>query len=106
MKPVLYLIDFTGDKMITVDLSKDPQYPNGSMPLHTLITPDGKKAYLSTMSSDTAPATILALHVGDIDWNAGTADVRITNVMEISELGTKPSTPTNVQTLHQTIVNR
>ena len=83
MRPVLYLIDPISDTIITVDLSTDPKYPTGSFPLHTLITPDGKKAFLSTMSSDTAPATILALDINYIDWQAGWADVEITNVIEI-----------------------
>ncbi len=93
MRPVLYLIDPKSDKIITVDLSKNPKYPNGSMPLHTMITPSGNKAFLSTMSSDTAPATILALTIGDIDWNAGNADVSITNVINISKPGTIPKIP-------------
>ena len=46
MRPVLYLIDPISDTIITVDLSTDPKYPTGSMPLHTVITPDGKKAFL------------------------------------------------------------
>ena len=77
MRPVLYLIDPISDTIITVDLSTNPKYPTGSMPLHTIITPDGKKAFLSTMSSDTAPATILALDINNIDWQAGKADVAI-----------------------------
>ena len=74
-KPVLYLINPLTDQLITVDLTQDPKYPGG-MPLHTLITKDGKKAYLSTMSSDTEPASILALQIGTIDWNTGKADVQ------------------------------
>jgi hypothetical protein len=93
MRPVLYLIDPKSDKIITVDLSKNPKYPNGSMPLHTMITPSGDKAFLSTMSSDTAPATILALKIGNIDWNAGNAEVSITNVINISDPGTIPKIP-------------
>ena len=94
MRPVLYLIDPISDTIITVDLSTNPKYPTGSMPLHTVITPDGKKAFLSTMSSDTAPATILALDINNIDWQAGKADVAITNVIKIAEPNTKPPTPT------------
>ncbi len=93
MKPVLYLIDPRSDKIITVDLSQDPRYPNGSMPLHTMITPQGDKAFLSTMSSDNAPATILALKIGNINWQAGNADVSISNVINISEPGTIPKIP-------------
>ena len=93
MRPVLYLIDPISDTLITVDLSTDPKYPTGSMPLHTLITPDGEKAFLSTMSSDTAPATILALDINNIDWQAGKADVAITNVIKIAEPNTKPPNP-------------
>ena len=94
MRPVLYLIDPVSDTIITVDLSTNPKYPTGSLPLHTVITPDGKKAFLSTMSSDTAPATILALDINNIDWQAGKADVAITNVIKIAEPNTKPPTPT------------
>ncbi len=93
MQPVLYLIDPKSDKIITIDLSQNPKYPNGSMPLHTMITPDGNKVFLSTMSSDTAPATILALKIGNIDWNTGNANVSITNVINISEPGTIPKVP-------------
>jgi hypothetical protein len=93
MQPVLYLIDPQGDKIITVDLSTDPKYPNGSMPLHTVITPQGDKAFLSTMSSDTAPATILALKIGDINWQSGKADVSISNVINISKPGSTPTIP-------------
>ncbi|MDQ4074197.1 MAG: hypothetical protein M3162_07845, partial [Thermoproteota archaeon] len=93
MQPVLYLIDPQSDKIITVDLSQNPLYPNGSMPLHTMITPQGNKAFLSTMSSDTAPATILALDIGNIDWQAGKADVSISNVINISEAGSTPQIP-------------
>ena len=93
MRPVLYLIDPISDTIITVDFSTDPKYPTGSMPLHTLITPDGKKAFLRTMSSDTAPATILALDINYIDWQAGKADIDITNVIEIAEPNTIPPTP-------------
>ena len=46
MRPVLYLIDPISDTIITVDLSTNPKYPTGSLPLHTIITPDGKKAFL------------------------------------------------------------
>lgn len=87
MRPVLYLIDPVSDTIITVDLSTNPKYPTGSMPLHTIITPDGKKAFLSTMNSGSAPgpapATILALDINNIDWKAGKADVAITNVIKI-----------------------
>ena len=97
MRPVLYLMDIATDRMITVDLSKDPKWPGGA-PLHTVVTPDGTKTYLSVMSSEKDPLTILALRINKVDWKAGTADVRITNVMRVEEPGTSPSMPIPTET--------
>src|SRR5262245_8572779 len=86
----LYFFNMDTDQRIKVDLSKDPLWPGGGA-LHTIITPDGKKAYLSVMSSDKDPATFLALQIDALDWKAGTADVKITKVMRAAEPGEKPS---------------
>ena len=72
-----YLFNMDTDQRIKVDLSKDPLWPGGGA-LHTI---NGKKAYLSVMSSDKDPATFLALQIDALDWKAGTADVKITKVM-------------------------
>ena len=85
-----YLFNMDTDQRIKVDLSKDPLWPGGGA-LHTVITKDGSKAYLSVMSSDKDPATVLALRINKIDWNAGTADVKITKVMRVAEPGENPS---------------
>jgi len=77
------------DQRIGIDLSKDPLWPGG-MPLHTIITADGSKGYLTVMSSDKDPLTILALRINKIDWNNNTADVKITKVMRAGEPGDKP----------------
>lgn len=97
MKPDLYLINTESDKRVKLDLTKDPKWPGG-LPLHTIITADGSKAYLSVMSSDKDPLTILALRIDKIDWNAGTADMKITNVMRLEEPGTPPSRLVPTQT--------
>lgn len=89
-KPVLYLINTNTDAMITVDLGKDPKWPGGD-PLHSIITPDGSKVYLTLMSSDTDPLSIIAVSISDVNWNAMTAKVKITNVMTIENPGSKPS---------------
>ena len=86
----LYFFNMDTDQRIKVDLSKDPMWPGGGA-LHTIITADGSKAYLSVMSSDKDPATFLALHIDKLDWKAGTADVKITKVMRAAEPGEKPS---------------
>ena len=85
-----YFFNMDTDQRIKVDLSQDPLWPGGGA-LHTIITPDGKKAYLSVMSSDKDPATFLALRINKLDWNAGTADVKITKVMRAAEPGEQPS---------------
>ena len=56
----LYFFNMDTDQRIKVDLSKDPLWPGGGA-LHTVMTADGKKAYLSVMSSEKDPATVLAL---------------------------------------------
>lgn len=86
----LYFFNMDTDQRIKVDLSKDPMWPGGGA-LHTIITADGSKAYLSVMSSDKDPATFLALRINKLDWKAGTADVKITKVMRAAEPGEKPS---------------
>lgn len=89
MHPVLFLFDIESDRMITVDLTKDPLWPGG-MPLHAITTLDGRKAYLSLMGSAEEPTNILALRVNTIDWRDGTADVRITRVLRAEEAGSRP----------------
>src|SRR5215475_4902391 len=74
-----YLFNMDTDQRITVDLSKDPMWPGGGA-LHAIMTPDGQKAYLSVMSSDKDPLTILALRINKLDWKTNTADVKITKV--------------------------
>jgi len=97
MKPDLYFINMASDQRIKLDLTQDPKWPGG-MPLHTIITADGRKGYLSVMSSDKDPLTILALRINKVDWTANTADVRITNVMRLEEPGTPPSRLVPTQT--------
>lgn len=90
MRTVLYLINTKTDQVITLDLSQDPSYPGG-MPLHTVVLPDAKTAYLSMMSSDTEPLTILALKINRVDWQSGTAEVPITSVMRVEGPGRAPA---------------
>ena len=93
------------DQRIKVDLSKDPLWPGGGA-LHTIITPDGSKAYLSVMSSDKDPATFLALSIDKLDWKAGTADVKITKVMRAAEPGEKPRHGRALQQLSHALIPR
>ncbi len=98
----LYFFNMDTDQRIKVDLSQDPMWPSarptaptaphaGGGALHTIITPDGKKAYLSVMSSEKDPATFLALRINKLDWKTGTADVKITKVMRAAEPTEEPS---------------
>lgn len=89
-KPVLYLINTNTDAMITVNLDKDPKWPGGA-PLHTVATMDGSKVYLTLMSSDTDPLSIVSISLSNIDWNSNKAMAKITNVMKIENPGSKPS---------------
>jgi DNA-binding beta-propeller fold protein YncE len=92
MHPHLYLTNIDTNKRIRIDLSRDKDHPwPGGLPLHTIITPDGRKAYLSVMNTNDKPLTILALRIGNIDWKNGTADVKITKIMHAGDSGIKPS---------------
>lgn len=88
-RPVLYLFDLDEDRMITVDLTKDPKWPGGA-PLHTIVTPNGRKAYLSVIGSERDALNILALRIHGIDWTRGTADIRITKVIRVDDPGSLP----------------
>src|SRR5262249_56347014 len=58
MQSQLYLTNIDTDQRIGIDLSKDPLWPGG-MPLHTIITADGRKGYLTLMTSAKNPRTLL-----------------------------------------------
>lgn len=85
-QPVVYLLKVTSDQLVTVDLSHDPLYPGG-MPLHALILPDARKAYLTTGSDADHPATIMVLRLGAIDWAQGCAELTIVKVLTIEAPG-------------------
>lgn len=89
MRPVLFFFDLEGDRMITVDLTRDPLWPGGT-PLHAIATLDGRKAYLSMIGSEGEPTNILALRIDGIDWDASAARVRITKVIRADEPGSLP----------------
>ncbi len=95
--PVLYLFHLEDDRMITLDLRDDPRWPGGT-PLHTIVTPDGRKAYLSTIGTQEHPLNVLAMEVGEIDWERSTADIRITEVITVEEPGTPVQMPVPRQT--------
>jgi DNA-binding beta-propeller fold protein YncE len=86
----LYFFNMDTDQRIKVDLSQDPMWPGGGA-LHTVITADGKKAYLSVMSSEKDPATVLALQINALDWEGGKADVKIKKVIRAAEPSEQPS---------------
>jgi DNA-binding beta-propeller fold protein YncE len=89
-KPVLYLINTQTDNMITIELDKDSKWPGG-VPLHSIATLDGSKVYLTLMSSETDPLSIIAIKLSNINWNTNSATAKIINVMKIEEPGSKPS---------------
>ena len=89
-KPVLYLINTHTDAMIEVNLENDPKWPGGA-PLHSIATLDGSKVYLTLMSSDDDPLSIVAISLSNINWQTGSASAKITNVMTIEKAGSKPS---------------
>jgi hypothetical protein len=93
MRPVIYLLN-PNNYLITTGLPVDPPFPKGGMPLYTLILPNGHKAYLTTLSSyknwQQIPATLPVLQINNINWNAKTANVKITKVFRAEEATTTP----------------
>lgn len=60
---------------------------------HLLVTPDEQSIYATVNGSLQIASSIVALDVNDIDWDAGTADLSVANVIVTSEAGAPTDYP-------------
>jgi DNA-binding beta-propeller fold protein YncE len=83
----LFLANPNTDQRIEIDLLSLPGWP-GPAPLHTLPLPEGDLIYITYLASATEYSGIAALEiVGEIDWDAGLAQVRVVKDLKVDGIG-------------------
>lgn len=97
MTSELVLVHAEEDQMVIVPLQDlDGWAP--AQPQHSWITADEKTVYVATDAIPPFNASIVVLHLGEIDWDAGTADVEIRQVLPLDVAGTPSDIPNVAQT--------
>lgn len=97
MSKELVLVHADQDKMVRVPLEDIDGWQPAS-PQHTWITPDEKTVYVATDAIPPFDASIVVLHLREINWKAGTADVRLRQIVPLDVAGTPSDMPNLVQT--------
>jgi hypothetical protein len=97
MSSELVLVDADNDKMVKVALEKLEGWQPAS-PQHTWITADEKTVYVSTDAIPPFSAAIVVLHLNGIDWDAGTADVQLRQIVPLDVSGKPSDMPNLAQT--------
>jgi hypothetical protein len=96
MSQELVLVHAGEDKMVRVPLGRVAGWKPAS-PQHTWITPDEKTVFVSTDAIPPFSASIAVLDVRAIDWDAGTADVRLRQIVPLDPSGTPSDMPNLAQ---------
>lgn len=97
MTKELVLVHADEDKIVIVPLEKLDGWQPAS-PQHTWIAADEKTVYVATDAIPPFNASIVVLHLGVIDWDAGTADVQIRQILPLDVSGTPSDMPNLAQT--------
>jgi hypothetical protein len=97
MSQELVLVHSEEDKIVRVAIDSIPGCPAAS-PQHALIMPDEKTVYITTDAVPPFRASIIALRLNGIDWDAGTADVELLQVLPLDVTGSPSDMPNVVQT--------
>ena len=97
MSKELVLVHADEDKMVRVPLEKLNGWQPAS-PQHTWITADEKTVYVATDAIPPFNASIVVLHLGGVDWDAGTADVQIRQILPLDVAGRPSDMPNLAQT--------
>jgi hypothetical protein len=97
MSSELVLVHTRDDKMVRVSLPDVPGW-HPAHPQHTWITADEKTVYVATDAIPPFDASVVVLGLGDIDWDAGTADVQVRQVLPLDIAGTPSDMPNLAQT--------
>lgn len=78
---MVYLFNYENDKLIIVDPTSLPGWP-GNVPLqHTVVMPEGKKIYITSDNTADHPSYIIALGVSELNWDTGSASLRVDAVL-------------------------
>lgn len=67
---------------------------------HLLITPDEQSLYLTVNGSMQIANSIVALDINNIDWEAGTADLSVANILQAAEAGEPTNYPVGLAPLN------
>jgi hypothetical protein len=97
MSQELVLVHAEEDKIARVAIGSIPGCPPAT-PQHSLIMPDEETVYITTDSLPPFRASIIALRVKDIDWDAGTIEVELLQVLPLDVMGAPSDMPNLVQT--------
>ena len=97
MSKELVLVHGEDDKIVIVPLEDLPGWRPAS-PQHTWITPDERTVFVATDAIPPFNASIVVLDLGEVDWDAGTADVRIRQIVPLDVAGTPSDMPNLAQT--------
>src|SRR5687768_10105737 len=96
MSQELVLVHAEEDKIVRVALASIPGCPPVS-PQHALILPDEETVYVTTDAVPPFNASIVVLFLNSIDWDAGTAEVELRQVLPLDVAGTPSDMPNVVQ---------
>ena len=97
MSQELVLVHSEDDKIVRVALEDIPGWQPASLQ-HSLIMPDEETVYVTTDAKPPYTASIAALHLNSIDWDAGTAAVELRQILPLDVAGTPSDMPNLVQT--------
>jgi hypothetical protein len=97
MTKELVLVHAEQDQIVIVPLDQVDGWLPAS-PQHTWITADEKTVYVATDAIPPFNASIVVLRLGAIDWDAGTADVQLRQIVPMGAAGRPSDMPNLAQT--------
>ena len=97
MSEELVLVHAEEDKMVMVPLQNIDGWQPARLQ-HTWITADENTVYIATDAIPPFSASIAVLHLGKIDWDAGTAKVQLRQIIPLDVAGTPSDMPNLAQT--------
>ncbi len=92
MSKELVLVHAEEDKLVRVPLAGIAGWKPAS-PQHTWITADEKTVYVANDAIPPFNASIAVLRLRSVDWDAGTADVRLRQILPLDVAGTPSDMP-------------
>ncbi|MBZ4018700.1 hypothetical protein [Streptomyces purpurogeneiscleroticus] len=97
MSKELVLVNADEDKLVKVPLESIDGWQPAS-PQHTWIRSDEETVYVATDAIPPFDASIVVLRLNEVDWEAGTADVELRQIVPLDAAGTPSDMPNIRQT--------